>query len=638
MSLRKKIIATIVGLTMALAVVPLVQGQTVEELQAQIQQLLAQIQQLQAQIAILQGAPTSGTACTFTRDLFLGVTGEDVKCLQQYLNSAGHQLAATGAGSPGNETTYYGPRTKAAVAAWQAANGVSPAAGYFGPISRAKYNSLALVTPPPSEEEPAEEPAPEPSEEITTPGAEGSITAKYAASPVSGQEVYANSTGVAIVGVEVKATGSDVKVDRLDLNFTSRPWLNVAKIHVLDGSTVLKTVEVTSSNTLEVSVGSSYTVRVDGLNVVVPKDTTKTITVQIDPLLVAGETSTTVTYKVLANGVRGTDGKGIQQYAPSSDLDARTFTVKTSEKAELELSAHPDNNEYDHNVIVSTSVTTNDVPLLVMNVKSKTNASVVRYVTVDATGSATSSDWVYKLYDGSTLVKSAASTAAGKVIFDDLSLSIPKDSTKTLHVKVDIPKQSNVAGSASGTVSVALASTTSSGIYAEDATTFSAVNITGSAVSAGKAVLFDKAPSLALASASITPVKPPNTGSNSQWADFKIRVNVTAMGGDIYVASNTSSGVLASTSVPASSSIPAGLSLISDATQQSNGNWLVKSGETKYFEVSGRIENNTALQYYVRAYIENIKWGVAATDATRTTQTWGLDQLETSEVLLEAKN
>ena len=95
----------------------------------------------------LRGLATSGTggaavSCSFSRSLTLGSTGDDVKCLQQYLNAAGHTLAASGVGSPGNETSYFGPLTRTAVASWQAANDVSPAVGYFGPISQAKYGTV----------------------------------------------------------------------------------------------------------------------------------------------------------------------------------------------------------------------------------------------------------------------------------------------------------------------------------------------------------------------------------------------------------------------------------------------------------------------------------------------------------------
>ena len=136
--------ALVMALSLSLAV-PKAGAVTIEE-------LLVQIQALQAQLVTLQGQQTTGaTACTFTRSLYVGVSsGADVKCLQQYLNSTSYKVAVTGAGSVGNETMFYGPLTRAAVAKWQAANSVSPAVGYFGPISRAKYSAVAggVVTPP----------------------------------------------------------------------------------------------------------------------------------------------------------------------------------------------------------------------------------------------------------------------------------------------------------------------------------------------------------------------------------------------------------------------------------------------------------------------------------------------------------
>ena len=82
--------------------------------------------------------------CLFTRNLFPGVTGAEVKCLQEYLNRAGHTVALTGAGSPGNETMYYGLRTQSAVKAWQDAQSVPYGSygGYFGPVSRVKFENI----------------------------------------------------------------------------------------------------------------------------------------------------------------------------------------------------------------------------------------------------------------------------------------------------------------------------------------------------------------------------------------------------------------------------------------------------------------------------------------------------------------
>ena len=111
--------------------------------------LQAQIATLMAQIAALQGgsSSTAGASCsTFTRNLSLGSTGGEVMAVQKFLNGHGAQVSATGAGSPGNESSYFGGKTKAAVTAFQAANGISPI-GIWGPMTRAKANAQCAGTP-----------------------------------------------------------------------------------------------------------------------------------------------------------------------------------------------------------------------------------------------------------------------------------------------------------------------------------------------------------------------------------------------------------------------------------------------------------------------------------------------------------
>lgn len=76
------------------------------------------------------------TSYAFTRDLFLGETGEDVRQLQMYLNAHNCPVAAFGPGSKGNETTYFGTLTEKALAVFQRTNEINPAKGYFGPITK----------------------------------------------------------------------------------------------------------------------------------------------------------------------------------------------------------------------------------------------------------------------------------------------------------------------------------------------------------------------------------------------------------------------------------------------------------------------------------------------------------------------
>ncbi len=87
---------------------------------------------------------TGANGAEGVRDLELGMAGEDVRNLQKLLNANGFKLSETGVGSAGNETNFFGTLTKNALAKYQAAHGVNPSIGYFGPITRAKMKAAGL--------------------------------------------------------------------------------------------------------------------------------------------------------------------------------------------------------------------------------------------------------------------------------------------------------------------------------------------------------------------------------------------------------------------------------------------------------------------------------------------------------------
>jgi len=123
------------------ASLPLANAQTTADLQAQIAALLAQIQQLQAQLGSSSSSSTTMASCyPFSSDLTVGSTGAAVTALQQILIAKGYLTAVSA------PTGYFGSLTQAAVAKWQAANGITPSAGYFGPKSRAFYASSCVST------------------------------------------------------------------------------------------------------------------------------------------------------------------------------------------------------------------------------------------------------------------------------------------------------------------------------------------------------------------------------------------------------------------------------------------------------------------------------------------------------------
>ncbi len=98
-----------------------------------------------------QGGNTgSCTPMVFTMNHKMGDMGGEVMNIQKFLNANGFTVAVAGPGSPGNETSYFGPATKAAAIKFQNAYaseilapvGLSVGTGYWGSSTRAKANAM----------------------------------------------------------------------------------------------------------------------------------------------------------------------------------------------------------------------------------------------------------------------------------------------------------------------------------------------------------------------------------------------------------------------------------------------------------------------------------------------------------------
>ena len=429
-----------VGMTFVFGVMATPAGaQTIAELQAQINALMAQLAALQGGT----GSTNTGSVFQFNTDLTVGATGAAVTSLQQFLVGQGHLVMPAGV-----SYGYFGPITRAAVASWQAANGVAPAVGYWGPISRAKANSMTTpVSGTPTTTTPGVG--------ITTPGVEGTITVEVNSTP-TGVKLREGDDMKAVAGIEIEAKTSDMRIERVKLDLdaatsgnTDQQFYNkiASKVYVLDGSTVLGSVDLNSSTVVE--DGSDRFITISGLSFVIPKDTIKVLTIALDAKSSWDSTfdGDSWTVGVPVDGVRSVDGAGVNQYGPGTAF-TRSFTSEGELVDDAEITVSKNVNSPKVSEVIASDGTDedelDDLELLRFNVKAEDDDVEITDLIVNITraGSGTATTSTLYLVDGSTVVGSESATGisvtGGAVTFDDIDYVISEDTTKTFKILADI--------------------------------------------------------------------------------------------------------------------------------------------------------------------------------------------------------
>ena len=210
MSIKRTIIVTAAILASVAMVAPAFVGATT------VSDLMAQIAALQSQLQGLSGTTTVATGTglcagvTFTRNLTVGATGSDVKCLQQILS-----VTPT--------SGYFGPKTLAAVKAYQTANGMT-AANQVGPMTRAKLNASLGTTTGTTGTTP-----------VVTPV--GSVSAQLASdNPASGALIKSQATAN-LLNVNFAGTGTVTSVTLQRTGISNQNTLT--NVYLFDGTTRL---------------------------------------------------------------------------------------------------------------------------------------------------------------------------------------------------------------------------------------------------------------------------------------------------------------------------------------------------------------------------------------------------------------
>lgn len=585
-----KKIVFVLGLVMALSLVSVASAATIAE---QIAALQAQLNALLAQ----QGgtAASNSSIPTITKTLTVGSRGTEVEALQQYLIDEG-MLDYSGT------LGYFGALTKAAVIEWQKANDVTPASGLFGPISRAKLAELATTTTGTTGT------AGTGTTGITTPGVEGTLTVTANPTPSSGQTLREGDVKLPVLGLKLEAKLSDISVQRVKVMVgTTTTVYNKLfdKIYVLDGSTVL--AESALNSTTVVKDGSSYYITLTGFNVIVPKNSSKVITIALDAKSSIDSTyNNNATYglTIPKDAVRGVDGAGLTQTGPADALSIRTVTIGSEAIADSASMVLSKNNTYSpiDTAIVAADGSSNDekdkVTFLSFDVRAKKDALTITDLaaSITKTGTGTATATVAYLMDGDTTLGSATvNTTTGAITFSDIDYTVPADTTKTLTLKADIRSANATAAILTGAVS-------GSGLTVENSTGSSIVP-TGSATG-GAITLKSAGTEFVLVSKSATGSTITNTnGVSTTTVAATFKVKVTANGATVLVGGEAStSPMFASTTNylvayqgdTATALTPTFLTISCDDLTASSNTWSIADGSSATFTVTANYSSRSS--------------------------------------------
>ncbi len=584
------------------------------------------------------GVAAPAASYTFTRNLTLGATGADVTALQNFLISNGNTI-------PAGATGYFGAQTQAALAAYQAAKGITPAVGYFGPITMASVNANTQVVTPvagdlcPNGMTLASNCTLPPGGVAVTlcpngmtlasnctvaPGATGSasneegwFTAKIAGTPSNNANAVAGSD-VPVLGIEIEARQSDIKIQRADLEFevtrsgsVTNPGNFITNISIYDGSRELVSKSVNNSSFER--DGSRYYVRMTGIDANVAKGAKKTLTVRIDT--VSGLDSNRVVKVSLYNGtsaIRGTDNAGVD--SNTGFTESRTHTFKTGNDSTVNLSSSASNPDAK-TVAVDDTDGVSDVPMLAVRLKSTVGASVVKDVRIDVGASiATSSATTLSVYEGNTLIDSASVPSTGIVVFEDLDIDLAKDETRTLTFKADFPAL------ARGTSTLTFV--TASSTYETPEGTLSAIS--GSNIQSNVVTLKQYAVDLNFKSANVTPALTSNSTGSTTVMSANIVVELTPVGASMTEPVVTDFVIKAATSTVGTQTT---VTNVGFNVNPNNTNNIIPDGTKAVVTLSPTVYNADLPingPYYF--YIESIIWTL---DGVSTTQTWALESFKT---------
>lgn len=606
-----KIAAVVAGLGLVAmsfaSFAPAARAATADELQAQVNALLAQIAAL--------GGGSSSSSTTFTMDLTLGSSGAEVTALQNWLISKGYSI-------PAGATGYFGAQTQAALAAYQAANGISPAAGYFGPVTRAKVNAAGGGSMGGGDDD----------DDMGGDLSGGEASLEDLNSNSGEDDDVEEGSTAEVAEFEFDVEDADIEIERLDLTFETtagageedEPWETFDTITIYDGEGNELASEDVSDEDEWLDEDEPFVFRFTDLGYVVEEDETGTLVVEVEAQSSVDGADTTIPWTVYidTDGLRGRDGEGIEQYTGDSSEDVSFDVVEEGEGEELNVQSSSEDPDATTLQVEEDELSDwytvfafeleaeeNDIEIDEIGIQTSTSDSDISSVVNDMMLVIDGEE--FDDFDESNLGSAATTT------FDiDKDFTVGADESVTVEFMVEFKAQSG--NYATGTTFSA--STTGSLVTGEGADD---VTADGSAQGETHTLQVD---GIEVEVTDTTATATVVDGSDNDYATYTIEVEITAVGDDAFISQTATSAYTfeienASDGSTLGSST-ATTTTISSSADTTGGAYRVNEGDTETFTFTMTLNPSAVSEgSSFRAQLLTILFGDVSSDTDASTWT-----------------
>lgn len=644
-----KFAVAIVAVSMVLsAFAPVAKAQTTEDLQKMINDLLAQVAALQSQ-AGQGGSSTAAGVCpyTWTRDLAVGATGADVMKLQQFLNAdADTRVAASGAGSVGMETEYFGPATAAAVSKMQVkyradilspSNLVNPT-GYFGASSRAKANSLCVTAPvvTPGDEDATDE---DEDEDAETGELSGEASLKDATlDDAADDTIEEGSEDAEVAELTVEFEDGDAEISRIDVSFdsgdTSDAWDVLESVSLwVDGD---KVAEVDANDEGEYQ-NDDMTLRFSGLDIVAMEDEEVEIVIAAT-LQNNVDNADLDTYTVAVESIRFFDADGVASTENDPATDTASFTIEeagiddelivktsTNDPDGTTLQVEDDSKSDWYNVFtfdLDTDDSINDIEITTAVVTVKTTVA----------GYSTLVDDAELVIDGVTIddvtTVLSTTTIAGDtaVLTFDVDGDVTIDAGDRVEAELKLRFKSLAPANEGATVMAEVTALNADDFEAEGADDLEPTTPDQLRGAAQGDVHTLRTAGVDVSADTVSAVVTTGDQAGDDYATYKIALEVTAFEQDVYISTNVASSVAYAIENSAGTPVAGTASVVVESSgDETSGAFEITEGSTETITITVTFDATSA-GATARLNLNTLKFAASASAATNASladdQSW----------------